>query len=141
MDIQQIDGFTTVGRETRTSNEKEMNGEGTIGQLWDSKLPIGSPIVAVYSEYQSNKDGEYSYLLGRKLGEDEPLPQQMAHRRVVSGKYLRLEFTGEISPAAVVGLWQQVWDMETQGQIQRTYKTDFELYGANGFELFVGVKD
>jgi predicted transcriptional regulator YdeE len=141
MDIRQIEGFTTVGREARTSNGKEMKGEGVIGAMWSSDVPTASPIVAVYSEYESDKDGEYNYLLGCKFAEDETVPREKAHRQVLGGRYLRLESTGPVSPAAVVGLWQQVWDMETQGQILRTYKTDFELYGANGFELFVGVKD
>ena len=114
--------------------------EGVIGQMWATGAPTGSPIVAVYSEYASNKDGEYNYMLGRKKVDDETLPQQMAQRRVPPGKYLRLEFAESVSPEAVVGLWRQVWEMENKGEIERAYKTDFELYSENGFELYVGVK-
>lgn len=140
MNIVQVAGFTTLGREARTSNEKESKGEGVIGPMWASGAPKSSPIVAVYSEYGSDKNGEYNYMLGRKMMEDETLPQEVTHRRVVGGDYLRLDFRGSVSPEAVVGLWRQIWEMENKGEIQRAYRTDFELYGDNGFELFVGVK-
>jgi len=30
--------------------------------------------------------------------------------------------------------------MEELGKIERAYKTDFELYGEAGFDLYVGVR-
>jgi predicted transcriptional regulator YdeE len=118
-----------------------MSGEGVIGKMWSSGAPAGSPVVALYSEYESDKDGEYTYLLGRKMGEDETVPHEMAHRRVLGGSYLQLPFVGPVSPEAVVGLWRQVWELEGEGKIRRAYQTDFELYGEAGFDLYVGVKD
>ncbi len=135
-----VEGFTVTGREARTSNAREMNGEGVISELWNSEALPSSPLVAVYSEYESDKDGEYSYLLGRKLGDEETVSREMAHRRVPGGEYLHLRFAGSISPEAVVGLWRQVWEMEELGKIERAYKTDFELYGEAGFDLYVGVR-
>jgi predicted transcriptional regulator YdeE len=136
-----MDSFFVIGREARTSNAREMSGQGVIGQMWSSGVPTGSPVVAVYSEYASDKDGEYNYLLGRKRTEEETVPKEMAHRMVAGGSYLHLQFAGSVSPEAVMGLWREVWEMEHLGKIQRTYKTDFELYGDAGFDLYVGVKD
>lgn len=117
-----------------------MSGKGVIGKMWSNGAPPSSPVVAVYSTYESDKDGEYNYLLGRKMGEDETVPQEVAHRDVEAGSYLHLQFAGSVSPEAVVGLWRQVWEAEHLGKIQRAYKTDFELYGVAGFDLYVGVK-
>lgn len=135
-----VEGFTVVGREVRTSNAKEMSGEGIIGQMWSKGVPTGSPVVAVYSKYESDKDGEYSYLLGRKTTSDETVPREMAYRVVPAGTYAHLSFQGEISPESVMALWRQIWEAEHIGTIQRAYHTDFELYGSAGFGLYVGVR-
>jgi predicted transcriptional regulator YdeE len=135
-----VESFAVVGREARTNNSREMSGAGLIGQMWSKGVPTGWPVVAVYSGYESDKDGEYDYLLGRKGVDDETVPREMAHRVVLEGSYLHFNFAGSISPEAVVGLWRQVWEAEHLGQIQRAYKTDFELYGENGFDLYVGLK-
>jgi len=82
-----VDEFSVAGREARTSNAREMSGEGAIGKMWSSGVPAGSPIVAVYSAYESDKDGEYNYLLGRKMGEDETVPSGMTQRVVEGGSY------------------------------------------------------
>jgi len=135
-----VDSFTVVGREARTSNAKEMSGAGVIGQMWSKGVPSGSPVVAVYSQYESDKDGEYSYLLGRKTTADETVPQAMAYCVVLAGTYLHLSFQGPISPESVMGLWRQIWEAEHAGTIQRAYQTDFEVYGEAGFDLYVGVR-
>jgi predicted transcriptional regulator YdeE len=140
MNIVRVEEFIVTGRRARTSNEREMKGEGVIGQLWSSGAPTASPLVAVYSEYESDKDGEYTYLLGRKIGEDETEPREGMFRTVEAGSYLHLPFAGSVSPEAVVGLWREVWAMEQEGKIRRAYKTDFELYGGAGFDLYVGIK-
>jgi predicted transcriptional regulator YdeE len=138
--IVQVESFAVVGREARTSNAKEMSGAGVIGQMWSKGAPAGWPLAVVYSGYESDKDGEYDYLLGRKIVDDETIPKEMAHRVVLAGPYMHLSFEGSISPEAVMGLWRHVWESEHIGAIQRAYKTDFELYGQAGFDLYVGLK-
>jgi predicted transcriptional regulator YdeE len=135
----QMEGFAVIGREARTSNAKEMSGGGVIGQMWGKGVPAGYPVVAVYSNYESDKDGEYDYLLGRKVVDDETAPREMAYRVVPAGTYLHLGFQGSISPESVVGLWRQVWEAEQTGAIKRAYDADFEVYGENGFDLYVGL--
>ncbi len=73
-------GFIVVGISTRTTNAKEMSGKGVIAQQWDrfmkegllSKIPnkVDSKILAVYTDYESDANGAYSYILGArgKLG-------------------------------------------------------------------------
>src|ERR1700693_1856037 len=101
-----VDGFAVTGREARTSNPREMSGKGVIFKMW-SDVPSSSAIVAVYSEYESDKDGEYNYLLGTKAAPDDT-PQ----RQVEMGEYILLQFEGPITAEATIGLWQQIWDLE-----------------------------
>ena len=129
--------FAAVGREARTTNAREMSGKGAIGKLW-SETPNAN--MAVYSEYESDKDGEYNYLLGTRTEPEYFQPRDLVERGVEKGEYMLLKFEGPVTPGAVVGLWQQVWDLERQGKIARAYKTDFELYGGAGMELYVGIK-
>jgi predicted transcriptional regulator YdeE len=100
----------------------------------------GSQAVAVYSDYESDKDGEYNYLLGTKMREDDTLPDHLTQRRVEGGPYVQLQFEGSVTPDAVVGLWRQVWEWERDRKIERAYKTDFELYSGAGVELYVGLR-
>lgn len=139
MNIVQMASFTVLGREARTSNAKEMSGQGVIGAMWSRGVPEG-PVFAVYSKYESDKDGAYSYLLGRRTDGNETLPMQVDYCIIQPGPYWQLGFDGSISPEAVVGLWRQVWEAEQSGKIQRAYKTDFESYGETGFELYIGLK-
>lgn len=135
-----MDAFYAMGHEARTTNAREMSGQGVIGKMWSTGVPGASAIVAVYSEYASDKDGEYSYLLGVKVGESEKAPRDLVRRKVESGKYIQLSAKNENKAPAVVGLWQQVWEWEREGKIQRAYRTDFELYSQTEVELYVGVK-
>jgi predicted transcriptional regulator YdeE len=135
-----MEAFTVMGREARTSNAREMSGQGDIGQLWSKVKPdFGTP-VAVYSDYASDKNGEYSYLLGYEIGHNETLPLQYSKRTTAEGDYACLKSDGPVTPQLVQDLWRQVWDLEASGQLARAYRTDFEIYKGNGIELYIGVK-
>jgi predicted transcriptional regulator YdeE len=140
MNIVHMEAFTVMGREARTSNARESSGQGVIGQLWTKMSPdLGTP-VAVYSEYASNRDGEYNYMLGVEIGFNETVPLQFSRRDTEEGDYVCLEGEGPVTPELVVGLWRQIWALEESGKLARAYKTDFEIYKGNGLELYVGVK-
>src|SRR5438105_2947626 len=63
--------FTVVGIAVRTSNAREAAADGVIGKQWErfmkegilAKIPnkLDAAIVAVYTDYASDKDGEYTY--------------------------------------------------------------------------------
>ena len=68
--IVEENGFTVVGIGARTSNAKEMTEQGVIPKQWErlmkedlvNKIPdkADSSIIAVYTDYESDKDGEYT---------------------------------------------------------------------------------
>src|ERR1700751_3148782 len=69
-----LDGFTVIGIEARTSNAAEMRGEGVISKQWQKffsdgvqqKVPgqVDQNIYAVYTDYASDRNGEYSFVIG-----------------------------------------------------------------------------
>ena len=135
-----MESFTVMGREARTSNAREMSGQGVIGQMWSRMKPeLGKPI-AVYSEYANGKDGEYSYMLGVEISHNETLPLQFSKRSTAEGIYVCLKNEGPATPELVAGLWRRIWALEEAGELVRAYQTDFEIYTAKGLELYVGVK-
>jgi predicted transcriptional regulator YdeE len=154
----QQEAFTVVGIAERTSNAKERTAEGVIGKQWERLMKEGllgeipnkadGNIVALYTEYASDKDGEYTYVLGARVTNAERIPPRMVSRRVPSGRYA--VFTSEKGPVqkVVVEMWQRVWTTPQKALGgERTYKADFEVYDKRAqnpadavVELYVGVR-
>jgi predicted transcriptional regulator YdeE len=133
------EGFTVVGIAVRTSNAEQMTAARPIGALWERLFKEGAlaaipnkadgNTVAVYSEYASDKDGEYTYLLGARVRKVESVPLGMTEKKVPAGRYA--VFTSERGPVekVVVEMWRRVWETPKNALGgDRTYKADFEVY-------------
>jgi predicted transcriptional regulator YdeE len=133
------EGFTVVGMAVRTSNAEQMTEARPIGKQWERLFKEGvlaaipnkadGKIVAVYSEYASDKDGEYTYLLGARVRKVESVPAGMTVKNVPAGRYA--VFTSERGPVekVVVEMWRRVWETPKNALGgDRTYKADFEVY-------------
>lgn len=154
-----VDGFTVVGIQARTSNAQESGPDAAIPKLWErlrsenllNQIPkrVDSRIVALYTDYESDKDGPYTYVLGAKVSSAKGVPPGMVSRRVDSGTYAM--FTAEGGPGAqmVVDLWKRIWSLEKPGPLHRSYKTDYEVhYGGmagdadqSHVDIYVGLQD
>ena len=132
-------GFTVVGIAVRTNNAEQMTPQRPIGKQWERLFKEGvlaaipnksdGSIVALYTEYASDKDGDYTYLLGARVTKVESVPAGMVAKNVAAGRYA--VFTSERGPVQkiVVEMWQRVW--ATPKSVlggDRTYKADFEVY-------------
>jgi|SRR5580704_4147639 predicted transcriptional regulator YdeE len=135
----QQEGFAVVGIAVRTSNAEQMTEARPIGKQWERLFKEGvlaaipnkadGNILAVYSEYASDKDGEYTYLLGARVTKVENVPVGMTVKNVPAGRYA--VFTSERGPVqkVVVEMWRRVWETPKSALGgDRAYKTDFELY-------------
>lgn len=133
------DGFTVVGISARTSNAKEMTADGIIGKQWGrfmqegvfGKIPskADSSIVAVYTDYASDHDGEYTYLLGARVTSDVEVPEAMVAKKIPPGRFA--VFTSEKGPApkVVPELWMRINSLpKTAAGGSRAYRADFEIY-------------
>jgi predicted transcriptional regulator YdeE len=135
----QQEGFAVVGIAVRTSNAEQMTEARPIGKQWERLFKEGvlaaipnkadGNILALYSEYASDKDGEYTYLLGARVTKVENAPAGMVVKNVPAGRYA--VFTSERGPVqkVVVEMWRRVWETPKSALGgDRAYKTDFELY-------------
>lgn len=151
-------GFTVVGIAVRTSNATEMTAEGQIGQCWMRLFQEGlleqiankedSSIVALYTDYASDKDGEYTYVLGARVNSNADVPEGMVVKNVPGGRFA--VFTTEkgpgpkVVPEAWIGI-NSLPKLAVGGD--RTYRTDFEIYNERArdpqtlqADIYVGIE-
>ena len=152
-----IASFTVIGIETHTSNAKEVTPDGIIGTQWQKflgegvldRIPerIDRNVYAVYSDYTSDHNGEYSFLIAAKVKDGTTPPTGRVAKQVGAGRYA--VFTSEKGPFAKVvpAVWQKIFHLEDAGTLKRLYLTDFEIYDQraqdpqNGqVDIYVGLK-
>ena len=151
-------GFTVAGIAVRTSNAKEMAADGVIGKQWGrlmsegllSKIPkrTDKAIVAVYTDYASDHDGEYMILLGARVSSDAAVPAGMVAKKIPAGRYA--VFTTEKGPAAKVvpEAWMRINSLPKSAVGgNRAYGADFEIYDERAsdsqsaqVDVYVGIK-
>jgi len=130
--------FMVIGIEARTTNAKEATAAGVIPVQWQKffqegildKIPskTGANIYALYTDYASDRNGEYAYVIGAMVKEGTAPPAGMVSKRVPGGRYAVLTSEQGPLPTVVPGAWQQLWKLEDDGRLKRAYKTDFEIY-------------
>jgi predicted transcriptional regulator YdeE len=139
MKIQQHAGFYIAGLTARTNNAHEMSGKGKIGNVWHqflqpnlvSKIPnkMGVDLIAVYTDYESDHTGHYTYLLGLPVISAESLPASLTLKHIPAGRYA--VFSSSRGPRAKVvpELWQRIWAMSAEELGgTRAFRTDYEIY-------------
>ena len=151
-------GFTVIGISARTSNAREMTADGVIGKQWGrlmqegllAKIPnkADQNTVAVYTDYASDHNGEYTYILGARVNSDSDVPAGMVAKKVPSGKYA--VFTSEKGPAPkiVPELWMKINSLpRTAVGGDRVYGSDFETYDDRAadpqsaqMDVYIGIK-
>lgn len=134
-------GFYVIGIETRTTNKAEMAGAGNIAQLWQrvftenlfARIPNKADtfLRGVYHDYESDKDGAYTLLVGVRVTSLDDIPEGMVGYQVPAGKFQ--VFTTERGPVGhvVVKTWMDIWRLEDEGKLNRAYTdhtADYELY-------------
>jgi predicted transcriptional regulator YdeE len=153
------DGLSVIGIEVRTTNAKEMSGAGAIQKQWQKffqdgiqqKIPdkVDGTIYAVYTDYASDRNGEYSFLIGVKVNPSAIAPAGMILRKIPSGEYAVI--TSDKGPVGkvVTAAWQQIYLLEDKHQLggPRAYRADFEVYDeratdpqSSQVDVYVGIK-
>ena len=151
-------GFTVVGISIRTSNAKEMSGQAVIPQQWDrfmkegllNKIPnkVDSNILAVYTDYESDPNGAYTFMIGAQVRSVDDLPPGMVSKQVPAGRYAvfvsEKGFVGKVVPQS----WSRILALpKSSPGGNRAYRADFEVYDHRAadpqnavVDVYVGIK-
>ena len=137
--IMNAGGFDVVGVTVRTQNRDEMGPNGRIGQLWQQvygnrvldRIPNkpDNQLVAVYYDYEKDRDGFYSYVIGVRFASIAQVPDKMVRVHVPAGRYA--VFTTDRGPVAsvIVETWKRIWSLKReQAGGDRAYRADYEVY-------------
>jgi len=155
--VQQAE-FSVVGIEARTSGQKEMSNDGLVPQMWQrfyqegvlDKIPSRADqnVYALYTDFASNRMGEYTVVIGAKVKDKSQVPAGMALKTIPAGKYAVLTSAKGPAPSVIPEAWMKIAAMEDKDQLggKRAYKADFEVYGPGSdpqnsqADLYVGLK-
>ena len=151
--------FSIIGIQARTSNAKEMAGGGVIPKQWArffkdgiaDKIPnkVDSTIYAVYTNYASDYNGEYDFIIGMKVSSVSAVPPEMVAKKVPGGRFAVITSAKGAAAQVVPQAWQRVWSLDHNKQLggTRAYKADFELYDQRSqnpqdsqVDLYIGLK-
>ncbi len=130
-----------AGFKVRTSNAKEMSTE-------DAKIPRlvekfykdnplenlvdkvdSSAMYAVYTNYESDADGEYDYILGLEVSSLDNLPANTTGLTIPEREYVKVTTSKGPLPENLINAWHFIWKSPTTRPLgNRAYTLDFEIY-------------
>lgn len=130
-----------IGLSARTNNKNEMNPQTSrIGELagryWSQGVAAQIPnrqnpgvTLSVYTEYDSDEHGDYTYFIGEEVTSFENIPSGFQKLIIPSAKYQKFTTPAGKMPEVVINAWQQLWKMSAADfEGKRAYQADFELY-------------
>jgi predicted transcriptional regulator YdeE len=133
------DPITVAGFQIRTTNAAELSGQGQIGTLWQrifaenlaAQIPNRSSeaLYAVYSNYESDENGAYDYLLGSPVSSIDNLPAGMTFAAIATGEYAIVTTDKGPIVSVMQSAWGKIWSLkpaELGGK--RSFLTDYEIY-------------
>jgi predicted transcriptional regulator YdeE len=147
MEIVELPAFDMIGIEARTSFQKEHEGAGTFEKQWGrvhretviSSIPnrADNEVLSLYTDYESDLYGEYTFVIGARVTSTDTVPEGMVARHVPAANYC--VFTSDRGPIGeiVIDTWKKIWESDCA----RSYRYDFEVYGANASDPAASVVD
>lgn len=149
-----------VGLSARTNNKNEMNPQTAIigklaTQFWmqgvanripDRKQP--GVTLSVYTQYDSNEHGDYTYFIGEEVNSFEQVPAGLQTLTIPAARYQKFTTPKGIMPQVVIHAWQQIWTMSAKDfEGDRAYIADFEVYDQRAvdptntsLDIYIGIK-
>ncbi|MFA8344455.1 MAG: GyrI-like domain-containing protein, partial [Rhodothermaceae bacterium] len=98
-----------------------------------------SPVIGLYSEYESDHNGEYTLIVGAEVNETEE--DNFTFGKIVKGEYLSFNIKGDF-PQAIIQGWTDIYRyFENNKKVERTFTSDFEEYlSENELNINIAIK-
>lgn len=150
-----------VGLKTgRTSNKAEANWQAgkifpcvqryyhqSIAQTISNRKKPGTT-YCVYTEYESDFTGDYTYFIGEAVHDFEELPAGLEKHIIPVQTYAMFTNGPGTMPDVVREPWQKIWQMTSDDfGGDRKYHSDFEIYDERAtdhhnliLDIYIGIK-
>ena len=99
---------------------------GLPNKIFNRKKP--GTTYCVYTDYESDFTGDYTYFIGEEVTSLEELPEGFVTVTIPAQTYMK--FTNEPGPMpdVCVDMWKKIWAMTPTTLGERSYLADFEIY-------------
>lgn len=119
---------------------------GLYGMIPNRKNP--GTTYCVYTEYESDHTGDYTYLIGEEVSSFENVPEDFVQMTLPAQQYAKLTNGPGPMPDVCINAWKKIWTMTSEDfGGERAYLADFEVYDARAadhsnviFDIFIGLK-
>ncbi len=149
-----------IGLTARTNTNNEMNPQTSkigelMGRYWNQNFAAQifdrinpGVTLSVYTEYDSNEHGDYTYFAGEEVSSFENIPSALQKLTIPAAKYQKFTTPQGKMPEVVINAWQQIWKMSANDfGGERAYVADFEIYDQRAsdpvnasLDIYIGIK-
>jgi predicted transcriptional regulator YdeE len=137
--VEEQKSFSVIGLAVRTNNQQEATGQGEIPRLWQRFMQEGTAdkipnradqnLLAVYTDYESDQTGEYTYLIGARVTSTADVPAGLTLKEIPAGPYAILQSESGPLQQVVPKIWTKIWSMSAKDLGgERAFKADYEVY-------------
>ncbi len=157
-----LDEILLVGQKIRTNNATEANMQtgkiypcvmryfgGNLAEKIANRKKPGTTFC-VYTEYESDHTGGYTYFIGEQVSEFSSLPEGFVSLKIPAQHYAKFTTDPGPMPEVVRNAWHEIWAMpvETLGG-DRNFQADFEIYDERAsdpshkkvvLDVYIGIK-
>ncbi len=146
-----------IGLSTRTNNKNEIDPQkakiselathfwSIVNQIPNRKNP--GTILSVYTEYDSDEHGDYTFFIGEEVHSFENIPNTLQKLIIPAAEYQRFTTPSGKMPTVIIDAWQQIWKMTTADfGGKRAYRADFEVYDERAsdptntsLDIYIGI--
>ena len=119
--------------------------EGLPGKITHRKKP--GITYCVYTEYESDFTGDYTYFIGEEVESFNDLPEGFVAHTIVPQLYAKFTNNPGPMPMVCINMWQEIWKMTPEDfGGKRSYIADFEIYDERALDhqnvtldIYIGI--
>lgn len=122
-----------------------------VGEELFTKIPNRikpNVVYCVYTEYESDYKGEYTYFVGEEVSSFEDVPHELETLAIPPQSYTKFTTDPGPMPQVLINAWYEIWDMSRDDLGgERGYHTDFEVYDERAndpnkavLDIFIGLR-
>jgi predicted transcriptional regulator YdeE len=148
-----------IGIKCRTNNYSEQDPiTAKIGKMMQKYFQTAvsekianrsnpNTIYCVYSEYDTDQNGDYTYFIGEEVSEFSGVIEEMSELTIPAQNYIKFTNGPGPMPEVCISVWQKIWSMTSKEfGSARSYLADFEIYDSRAadptnavLDVYVGI--